>query len=180
MFHRGWNGVPQWVLQQGAWWACVLGAEPWGYLVMILFVIVHLGFNRSQLGTEGLLVLVALGVGFCVDAVLIHSSFVHYEGLHRVLDVPLWMLALWAGFGATLRHSQRLLVASPIRGFLIGALAGPLAYAGGEGLGRLEISGVGGFFLIGLNWAIALGILAWCVRRSDASETIPLDEPREA
>lgn len=166
MLPSRWNGAPQWILHQVAWWCCVLGPEPWGGIAMVLFVALHLVFNRAQIAAEGLLICAATGIGFCVDGLLVHSGAVHYEGLQRLFEVPLWMLALWAGFGATLRHSQGILVATAGRALWVGAVAGPMAYAGGERLGRMRIEGAYGFLLIGITWALALCLLAWLVHRS--------------
>ena len=165
VFRLAWNGVPQWVFHQVAWWCCVLGPEPWGWISMAVFVAVHLGFNRSDIAPEVLLIAAATGGGLCVDGCLASSELVRYEGVQRLLGVPLWMLGLWAGFGATLRHSQRVLVASPTRALWVGAIGGPMAYGGGQGLGRLEIAGLPGFLLIGLTWALALGLLSWLMNR---------------
>tara|TARA_B100000676_G_scaffold299757_1_gene344517 strand:+ start:212 stop:661 length:450 start_codon:yes stop_codon:yes gene_type:complete len=143
---------------------------------MALFLLLHLGFNRPQFGAEALLVFAATAIGFCVDGLLVHSGLVHYEGLQRLAQVPLWMLALWAGFGATLRHSQHILVATPPRALLVGALGGPMAYAGGERLGPLSIEGVPGFLLIGITWALALWLLARLVDRLGREQGPQLEE----
>ena len=169
MLRRRWKGAPQWVLYQVAWWCCVLAPEPWGALSMALFVAVHLGASRGRRAAEWTVIGAATGLGLVVDGVLVHTGLVTYAGAQRLLGVPVWMLALWAGFGATLRNSQRFLVSSPVRGVVVGALIGPLAYTGGEGLGRMVVSGVSGTLSIGVTWAAAMGILAWLVGWSSRS-----------
>jgi hypothetical protein len=138
---------------------------------MTAFLWIHLASNRSRLITESTLVTAAVLIGFSLDWILLHGGWVAYEGALTVASVPLWMLALWAGFGATLTHSQKLFVASPTRGFLVGSFGGPAAYTGGERLGRMVINGPEGLVAIGVTWALALCALALLVSKVELSSS---------
>ena len=82
-----------------------------------------------------------------------------YVGEVLVGRSPLWLVAIWAGFGATLRHSQGVLVQTLRNALLTGLIGGPLAYWGGEKLERMTVHGVTGWVAIGLLWGVVLVIL---------------------
>ena len=61
-------------------------------------------------------------------------------------------VGLWAGFGGTLRFSMNWLVAQPWRGFVGGAMVGPMVYSGGRTLWSPLYTGT----TASLNYAWAL------------------------
>ena len=73
---------------------------------MAMFVAVHLWFERRALRRELVMLVWAVGVGLATDATLVATGSVTYFGGMRLAGVPLWMISLWAGFGATALHSQ--------------------------------------------------------------------------
>ena len=123
---------------------------------MAVFVAAHLVLSPGERHRDARLIGAAVVLGLLADSALGLSHAVTYVGSVRLGVVPLWMVALWAGFGATLRHSQRALVATPRRALLVGALGGPAAYSGGETLGCMTVHGTLGLIAIGLVWAVVL------------------------
>ena len=150
---RAYSGAPQFALQQVAWWACVLWMSWFGPAVMLLFIGIHLVVVREQWRLELMLVMLSGGLGLCLDTVLFRTGSVSYVGDLVLGGVPLWLIAIWAGFGATLRHSQRLFMDSAKSAALSGLLCGPLAYWGGEKLERLTIHEPSGYVFVALLWA---------------------------
>lgn len=154
---------------QAAWFACVLGAAygaPWvGVLATILWVLIW-GWERQRwrgdlqlLGAVGLL-------GYLVDSGLVMVGALRFPD-HAWLGgpAPLWMVALWVGFGTSLRAlGPRVSWSVAV---LLGAAAGPLAYNGGVVFGAASFGddGLMSRVVIGAVWAAVMPALVWLERR---------------
>ena len=158
---RSWSGIPQLVFHQAAWWACVLCMGWYGPALMLLFVLSHLAMTRDSCRGELRLILLSTGLGIGLDNALAAAGVVTYVGEILVGGSPLWLVAIWMGFGATLRHSQAVLVRTFQNALLTGCVGGPLAYLGGQRLGCLAVSGSWGWLAVSVLWTIALATLYW-------------------
>jgi hypothetical protein len=154
---------------QTAWWMCVLLMGWIGPVSMLAFVLLHLLMTRDEAALELRLIALSMGIGIVLDSLLAVGGLVTYEGAPLVGLSPLWLVAIWAGFGATLRHSQALFVRTRLHATLTGALGGPLAYMGGTKLGALSVHGTGGYVGVGVLWLLALLALERAIPR--ASDT---------
>jgi hypothetical protein len=149
-----WGAAPQWLSHQVAWWICILGT---GWIrpgAMVAFIGAHLWFTRPMWRRELRVIGWSVALGFTADSGLAWSGAVAFDGGLRVGLVPLWMISLWAGFGATLLHSQRRMLKGRWLAVAIGAVGGPLGYLGGERLGCLTVGDGFGLVAIGLAWAL--------------------------
>ena len=172
-----WSAAPQWLTHQAAWWVCILGSGWVRPSAMALFVSLHLWFTRSDWQRELRVIGWAVGLGLAADTLLVLSGAIAFEGGLRVGVVPLWMISLWAGFGATLLHSQRRMLKGRRLAIVLGALGGPLAYLGGERLNCLTVAGSFGLIAIGIAWAIVLGSLeAYLARLENFDEKVGVTE----
>ena len=156
-----WGGLPQLAVHQLGWWACVIWKGFTGPAVMAVFLLVHLYVERSHWRRELKLILVSAVTGFSLDSALGMTGLVTYVGDQTLGVVPLWLIAIWAGFGATILHSQAVLFQSRRAALLTGLLGGPMAYAGGIKLECMEVAGILGFVGVGLLWAVAMLLLQW-------------------
>jgi len=155
---------------QGAWFACVLGAArgwPWvGVAATALWVAVW-ARTRERPSTE-LRFLAIVGVtGMVVDTGLVAAGAFGFPDQARLGGPsPLWMVALWVGFGTTLRNLAPL-VARPWIAMAVGAIAGPIAYGGGVALGAAHFGADvwSSRALVGAAWAVALPTLVAVERR---------------
>ena len=172
------SGGPQFLLQQVAWWACVLWMAWIGPIVMLAFIALHLVVMRHVWRLELGLVLLSALLGLALDNTLAALGSVTYVGELLVGRSPLWLVAIWAGFGATLRHSQRVFMTSGRAALISGLLAGPLAYFGGEKLERLIIHGSAGLVAIGLLWALVLTLLYRALRWGEGAMGLGLAPER--
>lgn len=161
---RSWSGLPQLVLHQAGWWACVLWMGWWGPMTMLLFVIIHLVVMRAQWRQELGIIALSTALGIGLDNALAAGGAVTYVGDILVGRSPLWLVAIWAGFGATIRHSQAILVRSARIAIITGAVGGPLAYMGGEKLERMVVMGTSGWVAISVLWALAMTVLFFAAR----------------
>jgi len=157
--------MPQMVCHQAGWWACVLWMGWLGPAVMGLFLTLHLRMVRQHWRAETRLILLSTVLGIGLDNALGYFGLVTYVGDLLVGQAPLWLVAIWAGFGATLRHSQQVFVLSLRSALLTGVLGGPMAYWGGQKLERLTVNGTPGWVAVGLLWGLVLVALYWATKR---------------
>ena len=130
---------------QVCWFSNVLGAAqglPWlGPIVTATWMAAHL-LNlprhraRREIAIEARLLVAAAALGWLADSTLVLSGLIAFPDVARFGGPsPLWMVALWVCFAATLRHSLSCLQGRWLCGAALGATGGPLAYLGGEALG---------------------------------------------
>ena len=138
---------------------------------MLVFILLHLYVTRRSFIRELVLVLVSATIGLGLDNALASTGFVMYVGTPSMGYAPLWLVAIWAGFGTTVRHSQDLFFRSGGHAFLTGFFGGPLAYAGGVKLGCIQVTSVWGYALIGLFWTVAMILLFYCRGKGPAPQS---------
>ncbi|MBK9128700.1 MAG: DUF2878 domain-containing protein [Phycisphaerales bacterium] len=148
---------------QLVWWSAVLGAargSPWlGPLVAIAVLAVHLRLVPEP-RRELAFVLVAAVIGFMVDSVLVVAGVLVFDPHALAPLAPAWILALWVGFATTVNRTFARLRGRLLASAALGAVGGPLAYAGGQVLGALSLGrdlvGVG---MLAATWAALLALL---------------------
>jgi hypothetical protein len=175
-----WSRIPQFICHQIGWWSCVLLMGWQGPLVMLAFVALHFYMTRGAWRGEALIAGVALVVGIAVDNGLHAAGAVQYVGELRVGASPVWLVAIWLGFGATLRHSQSVFVRSWRHACLVGVLGGPAAYYGGVKLARMAVDGAFGWLGISVAWTLAMAIVFLTVRWADANHHETADQMETA
>lgn len=148
-------------LFQAGWLACVLGAAAGRAWVGPLAVGVVLAFHLVGLGhiDEARLVGWCVAIGAAADSLLGGTGLVAYAAHPGPSFIaPVWIVAMWANFGITLRHSLAWLSRRRLAASLLGVLGGPLAYAAGSRLGAIEVSS-DGILALALLWGAALPLL---------------------
>ncbi len=157
---------------QAVWWSAVYGAahgSPWpGIAAAALFTAAQLALSRRRTADLGLLG-VALLLGVLLDGTLAGTGLVRYAAADPSLPrggAPGWILALWVAFALTLNHSLSWLRARPLAGAILGAIGGPLAYAGAARLAALSFAAPAwhGAAALAAGWGAALALLAWLAR----------------
>ena len=178
--------VLNFILFQLCWLAnCVGAGAAWpelGPLLTALWIALHLGAMEEERISEACILISAAALGYAADSLLVLLGFIEFPQ-HAQLGGPstLWMVALWIGFAATLRHALRWLAGRYVIGAALGAVGGPLAYRGGEALGAITIPDPAlGLVAVSVEWMLAmpalLGIVALIGSRTSpaaqgASET---------
>jgi hypothetical protein len=149
---------------QGAWFAAALSAStPWhpaGALANLFVYVVHVG-TSGNVGREVIRGGVSLGLGLLVEVVQQRVGGMRAQQA-GVLP-PAWLVSLWPVFASAMMRGHALvwLRSKPWLAAIIGAVAGPLSYAGGGRLRALELEGPRSFVTIAVCWAIAMPALAW-------------------
>lgn len=180
---------------QIVWFSAVIGAGRglwWpGVSAAIVFVLLHLALCRqtpAQRAVDIRLMLVALLCGLIMDGGLARSGLADYAADPLAMSSggpPLWILAIWASFALTLRHSMTFLLGRPLVGLLLGAIGGPLAYLGAaRGWGAIAFAEPRwmAIFALVAGWAIAIPLLTMLASRWSSSATssaiLPAGHPR--
>lgn len=127
------------VVFQGAWFACVVGAARgfagWGVAAVAAAVALILAASNHR-RADGLLIAMALATGIVWDSLLLGTGVVDYASRGPVEGVaPAWILALWALWGVVLREPLSWLHGRPIAGALLGGVGGAFSYAAAARLG---------------------------------------------
>ena len=148
-------------LVQLGWWACVLAAADGRYLlgpaiVGLLLVVQTWGLpaDARRRAWTGILLLGAAGT--VIDSLLGVLGILDFRGASLAGLAPLWIIALWLQF-ATVLPAFAPLRSRPLVAGLLGAVGGPLAYAGGVRLGAAGFHPEPWISLlaIGAVWAVA-------------------------
>ena len=156
------------VLFQIGWFACVFGAaNGWYWLgpataLLVLPVYYYQAGNLSK--AVGLTVVVALAGGLS-DGVLTACGVLVFEpGGWLVGPLPVWMLALWGMLATTLDRSMRWLQHRLLLAAVLGAVLGPVAYAGAERLGAVQLA-EDAYGWLALEWGILMMGCSWLALR---------------
>jgi len=167
-------------LYQLCWWSCVLGAGHGqmllGPLVVVGCLLIHLACIHG-IARELVLLVTATVLGVAGDSLCGLSGAVSFSGgAHQGMWPPLWMMALWPSFAASLRLSLSFLQHRLWLAAVLGALGGPVAYDAGRRLGALGAPHGAWPFLAAVagSWVLALPLLAWQARRLTESSPVSL------
>lgn len=155
------------VSYQLVWLAAVWGAshgQGWlGPVALLPFALLHL--RQPDGHVDAWLVLAAGTLGSLLDTLYAASGAIAYAApFPSAHAAPLWIVALWAAFALTLRHSLRWLRGRWLPTILFGALGAPLAYLaaarGWQAVGFPHGAGIA-LITLALAWACALPALFW-------------------
>ena len=161
------------VLFQAGWFACVLGGAHGMPVAAVAAAGAVIGvnlwwFSADRASDLRLLLAVAL-IGFSVDTVNLWLGVFSLFGAPRFPHLcPVWLTALWAMFGTTLRGSLSWLANRYGLAALLGAVAGPLSYQGGAKLGAVTMHSnrAFSFAALAVGWAVVMPLLVWLAHGS--------------
>ena len=168
--------VAQFALVQGAWFACVLsaaGGQPaWGIAAATAVVALHLLLS-DQRRVDVTLLLLALGIGLAWDTLLLRLQIVVYAApLPLAGWAPGWILALWALFAVLVRQPLAWLHGRPLLAAALGAVSGPLSYAGAVALGAGALPDRPlALAVLAVGWAVMTPMLSEAARALSARLT---------
>ncbi|MEO7008909.1 MAG: DUF2878 domain-containing protein [Caldimonas sp.] len=166
------------LLSQAAWFAAVLGAAHHRPLASTLCVLTVIGWHlavSARPAREARLVVAASLLGLVVETSMALLGNVAYpSGQPDLRFAPYWMVALWALLAISLNVTLRWLRPRPLLAAMLGAAAGPLAFASGVRLGGAQfIHTVPALFTLALAWGVALPVLIRLSTRFDG--VLPLE-----
>jgi len=162
---------------QLCWFAAVLGAAAGIPLLGPAFAAVwlplHIRAAKASAGIELKLILTAGALGYAFDSLLVLTGFLSFPP-QAELGMPstVWMVTLWLGFAATLRHSLGWLRGRYLLAAVLGLVVGPIAYWGGSKLGAIVLTdSIMSLLSISAAWLIAMPMLLMAVAFLEHSRT---------
>ena len=166
-------------LFQVVWFACVLSGKHQLPLVAlaasVAIVAVSLWMQSGRrLANLRLLGLVAV-IGFCVDSLNLRLGvFALNDSPVLPYLCPVWLVALWAAFGTTLRGSLSWLAGRYWLSAALGAVAGAASYLAGAKLGAVALNPDRAFSttVLVITWALILPLLVWLAHGRNAPELL--------
>lgn len=138
---------------QGWWWAgpaALAGFAGWQLSVS--------QSRRSDLRLAGL----CAALGLLLDSLWVQLGFMRFEAAMPAPGLaPVWILAMWVGFGLTVNHSLSGLKGMPWLAALFGVLGGPLAYWAAErAWGAVDIAdSPWPFAALAVSWGLVTPLL---------------------
>lgn len=158
---------------QVVWIICALGSangQSWpAVLATLAFLVLLIATGRPPRMFLGLALASAV-TGAVVESAFAASGLMAYQASWPSTALaPVWIVALWAAFGATLPTTADLLGNRPWgKAALLGAVFGPLSYVAGEKLGAVAItaSPLLAFGVIAIAWAGIYPALIALARRA--------------
>lgn len=162
---------------QAVWFAAIGGAARglwWpGVIAAVVFAAAHFRFgvrDPATRATDARLLVAAIIAGLLLDSTLARMGLVRYAASDLAVPsggAPLWILAMWACFALTLRHSMAALIRRPLVAALAGAIFGPLAYYGVARVGAaatLSMPHWQPLLVLCVGWASAMLLFAVLAR----------------
>jgi len=162
---------PAWLnllLYQGIWFSAVLGRTPYAWIPFAL-VAVHFLLCKSR-SRELAIVFACSALGLCVDTALTLFGVFVFDPEPSMLPIPIWLIAIWLGFCATLRHGLSSFMARPVLLIALAILGAPLSYLGAHRLGAVELP-LGQWqtgLILAPIWGLIMAALILITRRSSA------------
>lgn len=150
------------------WWLMILYQDQY-VSIGLLLLIGHLMLIKEH-RCESVTLLAVGFIGTLVDSALTLGGvfeFTQNSAVGGIVPIPLWLITLWFGFAATLRHSMSYLSERLLLAGIFGGIGGPLSYVAGERLGAVNF----GFSLpvvvalLAAIWALLLPLAFVLVRR---------------
>ena len=158
---------------QAIWLLAILFQYEYLWLVGLLLFAFFIFSDDPR--CDGILIVGVIIVGLVVDGALTLSGVFTFTTPNYGLVIPWWLLALWAGFAGTLRHSLGYFRNHFWVSVAGGAIFGPVSYAAGARLGAVEFEmGMTTTMLIlSPIWAIIFPFAVWLSKRAESvwSET---------
>lgn len=152
---------------QACWFACVVGAANnlgWlGPLLVLITVPLQIHLLTKNHRAEILFVIICGISGSLLETLMIVANV--YTPVDRGWGqiCPPWMTALWFNFALLVSISLAWLKGKYAAATILGGLAGPVAYWGGEKLGALSVAATfsRGYVILAVMWAQALPLLVY-------------------
>jgi len=155
------------IIFQVCWFACVIGAAKnlgWlGPLLVFITVPLQIHLLTENHRAEILFVIICGISGSLLETLMIVANVYTPVGQGWGQVCPPWMAALWFNFALLVSISLAWLKGKYTAAAILGAIAGPVAYWGGEKLGALTVAAKfnRGYMILAVIWALALPLLVY-------------------
>lgn len=164
---------------QVGWFSSVIGAAqemPWlGPVVVLVVALIHL--RQARRPELEVALIVACGVlGLAFDSLLVTLGWVAYPSGHVLAQAaPYWIVTMWMLLATTLNRSLSWLKGRLALASILGGIAGPLSYLGGERLGGMQfVETIPAVVFLAVGWAAVMPVLVTLADRLDGFRPVAL------
>lgn len=163
---------------EAAWFACILGvahgAPGWGTAAVLAALAWHVALSARPAAELALAASLA-AIGAVVESLVAAQGHVAYPAGQPVAWLaPTWMVALWAEFAMAPNVTLRWLKRRPWLAAVLGALFGPLSFAGGVRLGGARFVDMpAALATLAVQWALLMPLVMWLSDRFDGVTLTP-------
>ena len=164
--------IANFIVFQAAWFGAVLGAAHqlplWGTASVVAAIAWHLAVSARP-AQEARLVALACLIGFIVESVTVMQGHIAYpSGQPDPRFAPYWIVALWGLLAIALNVTMRWLKGRWWLAAVLGAIAGPMSFAGGVRLGGAQfVDATIALATMACTWAVLMPALMWLSSRFD-------------
>lgn len=157
-------------IYQVGWFVCVLAAAQGrpllGTALGLGLWLLHLALSRDPV-VEAKIGASCLAVGLVADSLQIVTGRLVFAESPWPLVPPPWVLVLWLLISAALRGALAWLSGRYLLAAVLGAMAGPLAYLAGEGLGPARLGDPRWLSVasVALEWGLATPLIVFLAQR---------------
>ncbi|WP_036113086.1 MULTISPECIES: DUF2878 domain-containing protein [Luteibacter] len=157
------------IAYQALWFAVVVAAghdRGWLACAACLAFVLWQSIASAERAVVWRLAFLAVLLGMLVDGGATVAGVVRYAAKDPMPfpgGPPCWILGLWASFAVTLPGPMRWLSGRPVAAALLGAIGGPLSYAGAQrGWSAVTFPAPvwQGYAWLAVSWAVAMAVLA--------------------
>ena len=148
------------------WFAALFGARLdiiWlGPMTAIAYGIFHF-LAQKEYKTELKFAIFVTILGTCIDTMNMHFHVFTITVVNHIAPiVPLWLIAIWASFGLTLKNSMSWLHGRYWLAAACGSIAAPLSYFAGERVNVMAFPNFYGSMLtLAILWMLLTPALIW-------------------
>ncbi|MEO8921680.1 MAG: DUF2878 domain-containing protein [Caldimonas sp.] len=159
-------------LFQCAWFAAVLGAAYGQPLLGTVCVVAAIAFHvaaSARPSVELRFVAAVCAAGFVAESVIAMQGHIAYPSGQPVAWLaPYWIVTLWGLLATAPNVTLRWLKRRPALAALLGAVLGPMSFAGGVRLGGARlVDPATALVTMALMWAVLMPALMWLSTRLD-------------
>lgn len=156
------------------WFGCILYGNSFIPIALVLLV-VHL-YTVKNCKKELITISVTSFIGVFVDSLLTYHHVFSFSTplIFGHIGIPLWLIAIWLGFSATINHSIKYVKGSlPIQ-IIIGGFVFPLSYLSGFKLNAVALgySSVITFITVSIVWLVGLQVILYTLNAINQSKYI--------
>ena len=158
------------VLFQVIWFVAILFGDSWFLLSLAPILGLHF-FSLYYICQQPLvwkneifLLLICLGIGFLVESLKLRLGV--WSPLIDDVFPPLWLLAIWLGFGMSLHGSLGFLQSNFGLSLLLGLMVAPASYFAGARLSpTYDLASPYSLFIISGFWVFIMPLLAYTAKQ---------------
>ncbi len=171
--YSSWKNI---VLYQTIWFGSVLGQNTFvAPVILLLCLHFYLCTDRRD---EVLVVFTCASFGIFGDSVLSMTGVYQFTPEPVLLKIPMWLVAIWIGFTATLRHGLGFLMRRPWLAVPVAGIGAPFVYLAAARLGAVTfpLGMTNTAMIVSAVWMLQMGLFIIVIHGVASQSVISLKD----